>query len=337
MSRYSRQELFSGIGAEGQRRLRGSRVVVIGCGALGTSLSEMMARAGVGALTVVDRDFVEESNLQRQALFDQADADEALPKAVAAERHLRRLNPDVSVTGVVADLEANNAAALIKGADVVLDGTDNFETRFLVNDVCLAAGIPWIYGACVGAYGLALAIRPRVSPCLRCVIEDLPAPGSSPTCDTVGVIAPIARVVAGIQAAEALKILAGQTGALLPGIVGIDLWKGTFDVFNLSGRAPSCPACREGRYDFAERLTAPAELLCGRDAVQVRPTSAARLDLAALALRLAAVVVVRANEYLLRFETAEASIAVFADGRAIVKGARDAARARALYAQYIGS
>ena len=176
MSRYSRQELFAGIGAEGQRRLLSSRVVIVGCGALGSSLAEMMARAGVGDLTIIDRDFVEESNLQRQALFEQSDADEALPKAVAAERHLRRLNPDVTVTGVVTDVDARNAAALIEGAQVVLDGTDNFETRFLINDVCLAAGIPWIYGACVGAYGLALAIRPRISPCLRCVLEDLPAP-----------------------------------------------------------------------------------------------------------------------------------------------------------------
>jgi molybdopterin-synthase adenylyltransferase len=337
MSRYARQELFAGIGADGQRRLRASRIIIVGCGALGSSLAETMVRAGVGTLTIVDRDFVEESNLQRQALFEQTDADEALPKAVAAERHLRRLNPDVSVTGLVADLDARNAPALIAGADLVLDGTDNFETRFLVNDVCLAAGIPWIYGACVGAYGLALAIRPRVSPCLRCVLEELPAPGSSPTCDTVGVIAPIARVVAGIQSAEALKILVGQTSALLPGIVAVDLWKGTFDVFDLRQRAPSCPACREGRYEFAERRVSPAELLCGRAAVQVRPTSEARVDLSALAARLAAVGRVRANEHLLRFETAEASIAVFADGRAIVKGVADAARARALYAQYVGS
>jgi molybdopterin/thiamine biosynthesis adenylyltransferase len=337
MSRYARQELFAGIGAEGQQRLRAARVVVIGCGALGSSLAEMMARAGVGQLTIVDRDFVEESNLQRQALFEQSDADAALPKAVAAERHLRRLNPEVSVAGIVTDVDPRNAAELIKGAAVVLDGTDNFETRFLVNDVCLAAGIPWVYGACVGAYGLTLAIQPRVSPCLRCVLEDLPAPGSSPTCDTVGVIAPIARVVAGIQAAEALKILAGRSAALLPGIVAIDLWKGTFDIFNLSGCAPSCPACRDGRYEFAERLAAPAALLCGRDAVQLSPVSSARPDLGALAARLAAAGKVRANEYLLRFETADASIAVFADGRAIVKGVSEAARARALYAQYIGS
>jgi len=337
MNRYARQELFAGIGTDGQRRIRSSRVLVIGCGALGSSLAEVMVRAGVATLTIVDRDLVEESNLQRQALFEQADADAALPKAVAAERHLRRLNPDVTVTGIVADVETRNAAELIAGADLVLDGTDNFETRFLVNDVCLAAGIPWIYGACVGAYGLALAIRPRISPCLRCVLEDLPAPGSSPTCDTVGVIAPIARVVAGIQSAEALKILAGQTSALLPGIVAVDLWKGTFDVFDLRDQAPSCPACRDGRYDFAERHATSAELLCGRDAVQVRPTSAARIDLSALAARLARVGRVQANEYLLRLKTDEAEIVVFADSRAIVKGIVDPARARTLYAQYIGS
>jgi molybdopterin/thiamine biosynthesis adenylyltransferase len=337
MSRYARQELFAGIGADGQRRIRASRVVVVGCGALGSSLAEVMVRAGVATLTIVDRDLVEESNLQRQALFEQADADAALPKAVAAERHLRRLNPEVTVTGIVADVETRNATELIAGADLVLDGTDNFETRFLVNDVCLKAGIPWVYGACVGAYGLALAIRPRVSPCLRCVLEELPAPGSSPTCDTVGVIAPIARVVAGIQSAEALKILAGRMTALLPGIVAVDLWKGTFEVFGLRDQAPSCPACREGRYDFAELRATPAELLCGRNAVQVRPTSAAHIDLAALATRLASARHVQANEYLVRFEADEAEIVVFADSRAIVKGVVDPARARTLYAQYIGS
>lgn len=337
MSRYSRQERFAGIGVEGQRRLRASRVVVIGCGALGSSLAETMVRAGVGSLRVVDRDFVEESNLQRQALFDQADADDALPKAVAAERHLRRLNPEVAVEGVVADVEPGNAAALITGADVVLDGTDNFETRFLLNDVCLAASVPWVYGACVGAYGLALAIRPRQTPCLQCVLEDLPAPGSAPTCDTVGVIAPIARVVAGVQSAEALKLLTGAIDALVPGIVSIDLWKGTFDVFDLRGRAPACPACSEGRYQFAAQRATSAEVLCGREAIQVRPLSTARPDLGALAARLAPLGRVQANEYLVRFACAQGELAVFADGRAIVKGLAEPTRARAFYAQYVGS
>jgi adenylyltransferase/sulfurtransferase len=217
----------------------------------------------------------------------------------------------------------------------VLDGTDNFETRFLLNDLCLRAGVPWVYGACVGAYGLALAIRPRVSPCLRCLLEEMPAPGSGPTCDTAGVVAPIVQVVAGLQAAEALKLLAGREQSLLPGVVTVDLWQGTFEVMDLRGRAPWCPACTEGRYDYLG--TAAAATLCGRDAVQVRPQTRTKLDLPALAERLSRLGAVRANEYLVRFTAPEAELVVFEDGRAIVKGVAEPARARSLYAQYVGS
>jgi len=339
MSRYSRQELFAGIGPDGQRRIRGVRVLVVGVGALGSSLAELMVRAGVGSATVVDRDYVEESNLQRQALFDQADADQSLPKAVAAERHLRRLNPEVRVEGIVADVHSGNVTALVSEADLVLDGTDNFETRFVLNDACVQARIPWVYGACVGAYGLALAVRPGKTPCLKCILEEVPPPGSSPTCDTVGVIAPIARVVAGIQAAEALKLAAGREEALLPGIVTVDLWKGTFEVKDLSRRKPSCPACTEGRFTDLDRPQTGAALLCGREAVQIRPTGDGRPDLEALAARLGAVAEVRANEHLVRFTVDGSEIVVFADGRALVKtkGLADEARARALYARYVGS
>jgi adenylyltransferase/sulfurtransferase len=337
MSRYSRQELFAGIGVQGQERLRAARVLVVGVGALGSTLAELMVRAGVGAVTVVDRDFVEESNLQRQALFEQADADQRLPKAVAAERHLRRLNPDVRVEGLVADVHSGNVAELVSRADLVLDGTDNFETRFVLNDACVRAGVPWVYGACVGAYGLALAVRPRQTPCLKCLLEELPPPASSPTCDTVGVIAPIARVVAGIQAAEALKLAAGRVEALLPGIVTVDLWKGSFEVTDLSRRRPSCPACTQGRFDDLERPSSGAAVLCGGEAVQIRSAGAARPDLEALAARLGAVAEVKANEYLVHFTVDGAEIVVFADGRALIKGVADEARARALYARYVGS
>jgi len=308
-------------------RIRAARVVVVGCGALGSALSEMMTRAGVGRLTLVDRDYVEESNLQRQSLFDEADAARGMPKAAAAEAKLRRINSDVGVRGVVADLSTENADELLKGADLVLDGTDNFEARFLVNDVCVREGIPWVYGACVGAYGLALLVRPHVSPCLRCVLEEMPAPGSGPTCDTAGVVAPIVHVVAGVQAGEALKVLAGRTESLLPGVVTVDLWQGLFEVMDLRGRAPWCPACTEGRYDYAVKGAAGASaVLCGRDAVQVRAPRGTRVDLQALAARLSAAGSVTANEHLVRF-----------DGRAIVKGVRDAAQARGLYAKYVGS
>jgi adenylyltransferase/sulfurtransferase len=338
VSRYSRQELFAGIGRAGQERIRASRVVIVGCGALGTNLAETMARSGVGALTLVDRDFVEESNLQRQSLFVEDDVARGLPKAVAAERALARINHEVAVKGLVADLTAGTAEALLAGADLVLDGTDNFETRFLLNDLCVRDGIPWVYGACVGAYGLALAVRPRLSPCLRCLLEELPEPGASPTCDTVGVIAPIVRVVAGIQSAEALKLLAGRPEALLPGLATVDLWTGTFQVLDLRGRAPSCPACTQGRYDYVTvGATGVAEVLCGRDAVQVRPPRGVQLDLAALAGRLAASGDVLANEYLVRFRAPEAELVVFADGRALVKGVANAAQARSLYAKYVGN
>jgi molybdopterin/thiamine biosynthesis adenylyltransferase len=333
--RYSRQELFAGIGPDGQARIRASRVVIVGCGALGSSLAETMVRAGAASVRVIDRDYVEPSNLQRQSLFEERDATEGLPKAVAAERRLRALNSDVLVEGVVADVSGDNAPSLLAGASLVLDGTDNFETRFLLNDLCLRAGVPWVYGACVGAYGLALAIRPRVSPCLRCLLEEMPAPGSGPTCDTAGVVAPIVQVIAGLQAAEALKLMAGREPSLLPGVVTIDLWQGTFEVMDLRGRAPWCPACTEGRYDYLG--TSAAATLCGRDAVQIRPDTRTKLDLPALAERLARTGEVRSNEYLVRFTAPEAELVVFEDGRAIVKGVAEPARARSLYAKYVGS
>jgi adenylyltransferase/sulfurtransferase len=338
MSRYSRQELFAGIRADGQARIRSGRAVVVGCGALGSVLAEILCRAGVGSLSVVDRDFVEESNLQRQSLFDESDVDRGLPKAVAAEARLRAVNSEVAVRGVVADLQADNAQELLAGATVVLDGTDNFETRFLVNDLCVREGIPWVYGACVGAYGLALCVRPKTTPCLRCLLETLPRPGSGPTCDTAGVVAPIVHAIAGIQAAEALKLLANRGRDLLPGIVTVDLWTGTFDVMDLSRARPSCPACTEGRFDYLDRpVAAGSAVLCGRDAVQVRPSTRGPLDLARLAERLAAAGKVTANEYLVRFTTEGAQLVVFGDGRAIVKGVTDVARARSLYARYVGA
>ncbi len=335
MSRYSRQELFAGIGREGQERLRRSRVLVVGCGALGSALAETMARAGVGSLTVVDRDFVETTNLQRQSLFDEEDAASARPKAVAAEARLRRVNSEVAVRGIVADVDAALADRLVDGADLVLDGTDNFETRYVLNDVCLRAGVPWVYGACVAAHGAALAVRPGSSPCLRCVLGERPAAGSGETCDTAGVVAPIVQVVAGVQAAEALKLLAGRVDALVSGLVTIDLWAGTFDVAGFGSRAPWCPSCTEQRFDYADAPPPSAAVLCGRDAVQLRG-GGSPVDLGALAGRLHGAGEVVANAHLVRLRAPEAELVVFADGRAIVKGTADAARARAVLARYVG-
>jgi adenylyltransferase/sulfurtransferase len=312
-------------------------VAVVGCGALGSVLSEMLVRAGVGSLRVVDRDFVEESNLQRQSLFDESDVERALPKAVAAAARLRAINSEVEVEGVVRDLAADNALELLAGADLVLDGTDNFETRFLLNDLAVREGFPWVYGACVAAYGIALLVRPGRTPCLRCLLEEMPAPGSGPTCDTAGVVAPVVHVVAGVQAAEALKLLVGDEASLLQGVFTADLWQGRFDVLDLSRRAPSCPACTEGRFEYAEAggagLTAA---LCGRNAVQVRPGRETRVDLEALAERLGPLGHVRRNEYLLRFSGEGVELVVFEDGRALVKDVASPARARSLYARYVG-
>jgi molybdopterin/thiamine biosynthesis adenylyltransferase len=338
MSRYSRQELFHGIGPEGQQRIRRSRVLLVGCGALGSVLAETMTRAGVGSLAIVDRDFVEESNLQRQSLFDEDDAARGLPKAVAAKAHLQKINSEVALQAIVADFTPENGPEWVPAADLVLDGTDNFEARFVMNDLCVREGIPWVYGACVGSYGLALLVRPRISPCLRCILEQVPPPGSGPTCDTAGVVAPIVHVVAGIQAGEALKVLAGRTESLLPGIVTVDLWSGLFEVMDLTGKAPSCPACVAGRYEALEAGSgALSAVLCGRDAVQVRPPRGTQIDLKGLAGRLSATGRVVANEYLVRFSQGDSEIVIFEDGRAIIKGVKDPAQARSLYAKFVGS
>jgi adenylyltransferase/sulfurtransferase len=296
-----------------------------------------MVRAGVGRLTVVDRDLVEPSNLQRQSLFDEDDARQARPKAVAAESRLRRVNSDVDVRGVVADLDAANADGFVREADVVLDGTDNFETRYMVNDVCLRAGVPWVYGACVAAHGTALVVRPGRTPCLRCVLGERPAAGSGETCDTVGVVGPIVQVVAGVQAGEALKLLAADEEALLPGLLTVDLWTGTFDVVDLRGKEPWCPSCADRRYDYASSDAHVTSVLCGRDAVQLRGEKETAVDLRALAARLRPAGEVMANDHLVRLRAPEAEIVVFADGRAIVKGVADAARARSVYARYVGA
>jgi adenylyltransferase/sulfurtransferase len=334
VTRYSRQEIFAGIGREGQERIRRASVLLVGCGALGSVLAETMVRGGVGRLTIVDRDFVELSNLQRQSLFEEEDAARSLPKAVAAEARLRRANSEVAVHAIVADVDGSNADAFVRGMDLVLDGTDNFETRFLLNDACLRARVPWVYGACIAAHGMALAIQPGTTPCLRCVLGGRPAPGTGETCDTAGVIAPAVHAVAAIQAAEALKLLAGRTEALLPGLVNVDLWTGSFEIVDLGGRTPWCAACTEGRYE--QEAAAATTVLCGRDAVQLKAAPGAELNLERLAARLRAAGEVVANDHLVRLRAPEAEIVVFADGRAIVKGTADAARARSVYARYVG-
>jgi molybdopterin/thiamine biosynthesis adenylyltransferase len=337
--RYSRQILFDGIGEQGQRRLLSSRAVVIGCGALGALHAETLARAGVGRLRLVDRDVVELSNLHRQILYSEADAAAGLPKAVAAERRVREINSDVEVEGVVADVGPLTVERLIDGADVVLDATDNFETRYLINDAALKAAIPWIYGAVVGGAGATMTIRPGATPCLRCVFETMPPPGSAPTCDTSGVAMPAVAVVASIQAAEAIKLLCGREELLHGGLWQLDVWGNRFTRVGLDGlrERGECPACDLGRYEYLDDRGQTATALCGRGAVQVTSSRAVRLDLAALAERLRGAGEVALNPYLLRFRAGDVEMTVFPDARSIIKGVSDPAVARSLYSRYVGA
>ncbi|MFQ5790984.1 MAG: shikimate dehydrogenase [Acidobacteriota bacterium] len=337
VTRYSRQILFEKIGEEGQRRIRGSRVLVVGVGALGSVAAEMMVRAGVGFLRVVDRDYVDETNLHRQSLYDEMDLDQSLPKAVAAGGKLRRINREVELEERVTDLNPGNVRDLLGDVDLILDGTDNFETRYLLNDACIVAEKPWIYAACVGSYGMSFVIRPGDTPCLRCFMEEEPAPGTSPTCDTAGIIAPVVHAVAAFQVTEALKILTGREEDLLGSVLSIDVWSGRVDRFRLRQRREGCPACGERRFDYLTgNLGSRVATLCGRNAVQVRPATMGELRLDEVAGRLRTLGEVRATPYLVRFKTQGKELVLFADGRAIIHGTSDTGEARSFYTRYVG-
>jgi molybdopterin-synthase adenylyltransferase len=338
--RYSRQRLFAPIGEAGQARLAAAHVVIIGCGALGAMQAETLARAGVGRLTLIDRDFVEESNLQRQIMFEETDARERLPKAVAAARRISRVNSEIRVEATVADVNFENIEDLIAGADLVMDGTDNFETRYLINDACVKAATPWIYGAAVGSYGLTMTILPTATPCLRCVLPDLPDPGSGPTCDTAGVILPIIGVIASIQCAEAMKLLTDQRDHLHGSLLRIDVWDLQINRLPLSeyGERTACPACGKREFEFLKGASRQVTTtLCGRNAVQIGRSGARRVDFAQLAERLKSAGDVAYNDFLLRFRVDTYDITVFRDARSIIRGTQDPAIARGLYARYIGT
>ena len=336
--RYSRQILFDGIGREGLERLLNSRAAIIGCGALGSAQAEALARAGVGKLRLVDRDFVEFSNLQRQAMFTENDARDRLPKVIAAARHIRRINSQLDVESEIADVNHSNIERLIEGCDVVLDGTDNFATRYLINDACVKHDLNWIYGAAVGSYGVTMTIRPGVTPCLRCVFPEMPAAASAPTCDTAGVIMPIISVVAAIQVTEALKLLTGQTQSLHGSLMQFDVWRNEWRRIALKERARDCATCVRRHFGTLEAEDRElAAILCGRHAVQISPGRPVQIDLAALKQRLQPSGDVKLNEYLLRFRTGEYELTVFQDARSIIRGTDDIATARSLYARYIGN
>lgn len=336
--RYSRQILFNGIGPGGQRRLRQSRVLIVGCGALGSAQAESLARAGVGRIRIADRDYVEASNLQRQTMFTERDASDRIPKAVAAANHIGELNEEIAVESEIVDVNHSNIERLIKDCDVVLDGTDNFASRYLINDACVKHDVNWIYGAAVGSYGVTMTVRPHQTPCLRCIFEEAPPAASAPTCDTAGVIMPIISVVAAVQVAEALKLLTGQDESLHGALMHFDVWQNEWRKINPGAPSPDCPTC--GLANFATLDAAAgdfAAVLCGRNAVQISPAESTRIDFEQLAKRLRVTGEVKFNDYLLRFRTGDFEVTVFQDARSIIRGTSEIKTARSLYAKYIGN
>ena len=359
LDRYHRQMLLPGFGEQGQKKLLGSTALLLGCGALGTVIADLLARAGIGHLVIVDRDIVELTNLQRQVLFDESDVAAGMPKAEAAKQKLARINVDVTVTAVVDDINAGNLERLSEGVDVLVDGLDNFETRYLANDVAVKNGLPYVYGAAVGTTGMSMPILPHTrngdapwetgeqnyaTPCFRCLFEDAPPPGTSPTCDTVGVVSAAVGLVANYQVMETLKILTGNYDRLNRRLLSIDLWANEIMPLKVDSAREKgdCPTCKHRRFDYLdEREGSRTAVLCGRDAVQLRHRAADDgVDLAAVATRLEDQGTIRVNEFLLQAAIVDGAknyeISLFPDGRAIVKGTDDPSTARKVYARYIG-
>jgi molybdopterin-synthase adenylyltransferase len=339
MDRYIRQVRFAPLGEEGQRRLSSGRALICGCGALGSMIANILVRAGVGKVRIVDRDFVELSNLARQALFNEADAAAGMPKAVAAADKLHAINSSVEIEPVVDDVNHVNVERLCDGVDVIVDGTDNFETRFLINDAAVKLRIPWIYGGCVGAEGQTMTILPGETPCLRCLMETCPPPGSTPTCDTAGILGPIVGLIASIEAMEAIKILSGNRDAVSRHLTVIDLWQSRIkqvDVSRLREQV-DCPTCKRGEYSWLSgREGSQTAVLCGRNAVQLTHPGTS-ISLTDLAQRLADVGQITLNQYLLRLKVPPYELTLFPDGRAVISGTDDIIMARTIYAKYIGA
>ena len=340
LDRYIRQVRYPNIGEQGQQRLLQSRVLLCGCGALGSVLANTVARAGIGHLRLVDRDFLELNNLQRQVLYDEQDVAAGLPKAVAAESKLRKINSEIQIESIVADVDQSNIARLLEGVDLILDGTDNFETRFLLNDAAMKFQVPWVYGGCIGAEGQTMTIVPGQTPCLRCLMQDAPPPGTTPTCDTAGIIGPIVNVIASIQACEAIKILSGNQDAISRSLQVFELWDNRIRQVGLESLKDNaqCPACQGTDFPWLDgRRGSHTAVLCGRNAVQLSYPDRQSISLDRLAGELRGVGRVTQNRFLLRFEVDKYTITVFPDGRAIIGGTDDIAEARTVYAKYIGS
>jgi len=334
IDRYSRQTICRVIGKEGQKKLAGSSVVIIGCGALGTVIANTLVRAGVGKVRIIDRDLIEYHNLQRQILFNEEDVKNQVPKAIAAERRLKKVNSTIEIEGIVADVHYANIEELVGGVDLILDGLDNPETRFLINDVSLKHGIPWIYGGAIATYGMTMNIIPGQTPCFRCVFTSVPPPGIIPTCDRAGVISPAPSIIGSLQSVEAMKILTGAK-EISCDVLFVDVWQGVFDRFKPSFR-PDCPACK-GNYEFLQRqFGVRTTVLCGQYSVQVLDPKVEKLSLPELAEHLKASGKVNYNENMVNFKINGHEMVIFPDGRLILRNSFDESLARELYIEYIG-
>ncbi|MDB4357331.1 ThiF family adenylyltransferase [bacterium] len=339
--RYARQVRFPSIGETGQAALGDSTALIVGCGALGSVIANTLARSGVGRLKIVDRDFLEYSNLQRQVLYDEQDVKNGLPKAIAAADKLSRINSTIEVEPFVVDVDASNVESLCEGVDVILDGSDNFEIRFLLNDVAVKHSIPWVYGGCLGADGQTMTVLPGESACLNCLMLDgPPPPGTSPTCDSFGILSPVINLIASLQSIEAMKILSGNRTSVSQYLTVASLWESELRQMDISGLRDKvdCPTCRRGEFRWlsGDRESHSA-VLCGRDAVQISFPGRDQISLDQLAGRLESLGRVEANAFLLRFHIEHYVMTVFPDGRAIVSGTEDLSLARKLYTQYMGS
>ena len=340
LDRYVRQMRYAPLGEDGQRKISESTALICGLGALGSVLANTLARAGVGNLRIVDRDFLELNNLQRQVLYDENDVKEGLPKAIAAERKLREINSAITIETHVVDVDHNNIRELTDGADILLDGTDNFETRFLLNDAAMKFDIPWVYGGCIGAEGQTMTILPGDTPCLRCLMHDAPPPGTTPTCDNAGILSSIINVIASIEACEAMKILSGNRSAVSRQLTIFDLWENRIHQMKLDSlkENANCPTCQKTEFPWLEgQRGSHSAVLCGRNSVQLSVPGRAKLSLDTLAEKLSGVGTVERNPFLLRLAVDEYKLTVFPDGRAIIGGTEDISEARTLYAKYIGS
>ena len=341
LQRYIRQMRFAPLGTEGQRQLAQSRVLICGCGALGSVLANTLARAGVGFIRIVDRDFLEWNNLQRQVLYTEQDVKCGIPKAIAAKAHLEKINSDIEVEAVVANVSAENIVELIDSIDCLVDGTDNFETRFLINDAAVKHNIPWVYGGCIGSEGQTMTILPGETPCLHCLMQGgPPPPGTTPTCDSAGILSPVINVIASLQALEVIKIISGNRDKISRDLQIFDLWENQIRQVKLAQLRESgdCTTCQQKQFDWLTgKLGSQSAILCGRNAVQLSFSDETRIDLESLRDKLSGLGVVDSNPFLLRASIEQYEITVFPDGRAIIKGTEDEMVARNVYAKYIGN